>query len=90
MLTVIGITRYDAQQRDLAVIREFAGENGLDYPLAVGRGNLTHISYAVGAIPHLVVIDGAGIVRHVKIGAAEPREAEQVILRLLELLEPQG
>jgi len=89
-LVVIGITRFDAQQRELEVISEFAEENGLDYPLAVGRGNLTHIPYAVGAIPHLVVIDGAGIVRHVKIGSAEPREAEEVILRLLDLLEPQG
>ncbi len=88
-LVVIGITRYDAQQREIAAIRDFAAGNGLDYPLAVGRGNLTHIPYSVGAIPHLVVIDGAGIVRHVKIGSAEPREAEEVILSLLDLLEPQ-
>jgi len=89
-LVVIGITRYDASQRDLSAIRDFAAGNGLDYPLAVGRGNLTHIRYAVGAIPHLVVIDRAGVVRHVTIGAAEPREAEAVILSLLKLLEPQG
>ncbi len=82
-LVVIGITKYDEQQRDLEAVRMFLDSEGLDYPVAVGTGNGTHLRYAVGPIPHTIVIGPDGVVRYSRVGAADPRDAEPVIMELL-------
>ena len=82
-LVVIGVTRYDEQQRDLETVRTFLESEELDYPVAVGTGSRTHLRYAVGPIPHTIVIGPDGVVRYSRVGAADPREAEPVIMELL-------
>ncbi len=82
-LIVIGITRYDERQRDLDTVRSFLDSEGLSYPVAVSRGNQTHLRYAVGSIPHTIVIGPDGVVRYSVVGAAEPHDAESIIMELL-------
>lgn len=80
-LSVIGLT-----DEDPALVAAFAQATHVPYPLATDVESRTARRYAVSAIPTMFILDRAGIVRRVSIGAsaADFREAEALIQRLLD------
>jgi cytochrome c biogenesis protein CcmG/thiol:disulfide interchange protein DsbE len=65
------------------VLRAFAAEQKLTYPIALDDDDAIRRAYLAIGIPTTVIIDRAGIVRYVHIGVARATEVEDVIQRLL-------
>jgi peroxiredoxin len=56
------------------VVKKFLRKSDLDLPLVLdGDGHIASL-YGVGALPHLVVIDAEGVVRHVHLGSGPGSE----------------
>jgi thiol-disulfide isomerase/thioredoxin len=70
-LRVLALTRYfmayggspDAQAQELTLIREFAGKHQIEFPVGVAEDETVQSAYGATALPMLVLIDRAGIVR---------------------------
>ncbi len=93
-LQVVSITSfygyYDATKSlkpdaEFDLMKGFVKNYQMDWPVVFDAKQVTHSRYNVGAIPHLVVIDRKGIVRHIQVGAGEAEEAKtsQVIAGLI-------
>ncbi|MEE8411449.1 MAG: redoxin domain-containing protein [Acidobacteriota bacterium] len=50
------------------VIKEFMREENLEFPVSTDRDSTISKAFKVMVIPHLVVIDREGVVRHVHVG----------------------
>ncbi len=97
-LTVLGISGvygYYRGQRPLTPEQEvklmqtaFAKEYKVTWPMLFGRTKTNQQNYGVAYIPHLVLIDRAGIVRAAYVGKDSDAEIEQQIIKLL--AEPVG
>ncbi len=93
-LTVLGITSvygYYQGQKSLTPEAEvaqmkshFAKEYQVTWPMVFGLTETNDENYGVGYIPHLVLIDRAGIVRFAKVGRSNHQELEAQIVKLLE------
>ncbi len=57
----------DSQEQDV-VVRGFANEFGMTFPVLLDPSGALYLRYRVGAIPTTFFIDSQGIVRHVEIG----------------------
>jgi len=77
-LQILGLTRLDSRQT-LGVIEEFVNNQNFTYPIGISTESLNNLSYGVGAIPHVVLIDKKGIVRWYKVGAGDTTEMEEMI-----------
>lgn len=65
------------------LVREYAAAEKLAYPIALDPDNKIRAAYLVPGMPTTVIIDKAGIVRYVRVGAASPVEIETAITQLL-------
>jgi thiol-disulfide isomerase/thioredoxin len=81
-LTIIGLTRPDGRQSVESII-EFINNEQFNYPAAISEEAFNELSYGVGAIPHMVLIDKQGIVRKAFIGTRSESEVEDEIRKLL-------
>ncbi len=64
-----GVVLYGINQReDEETIRAFMEKRDLDFPVALDRDGAVGAEYGVRGIPHTVIIDRDGIIRHVHVG----------------------
>ena len=77
-LRIVGLTAEDPDD-----VRDFLVGHPLSYTIARDVDDKIGQIYMRSAIPMLVVIDKAGVVRHVQVGAARFDEVEAVIAKLL-------
>jgi cytochrome c biogenesis protein CcmG/thiol:disulfide interchange protein DsbE len=77
-LRIVGLTAEDAVD-----VRDFLVAHPLSYTVARDVDDKIGQLYMRSAIPMLVVIDKAGVVRHVQVGADKFDEVEAVITKLL-------
>ncbi len=81
-LQILGITRLDNRQDKIA-IKEFIDKQNFVYPIGLSTESLNNLSYGVGGIPHVVLIDKKGIVRWHKVGSGDTSEMEKMIKALI-------
>ncbi|MCW5803246.1 MAG: TlpA family protein disulfide reductase [Deltaproteobacteria bacterium] len=77
-LRIVGLTSEDQDD-----VLPFASEHGIAYTLAHDRDGATAKEYTATAIPMLVVVDRAGVVRYTTLGAGNLDAVEAVIESLL-------
>jgi thiol-disulfide isomerase/thioredoxin len=92
-LTVLGLTGvygYYQGQKPLTAAEEvqrmqdhFVKEYQVTWPMIFGVTKVNEKNYGVSYIPHIVLIDRAGVVRFAKVGSGDARELEQEIRKLL-------
>lgn len=70
-------------EESLETVRQFAEEMGLSFTIALDSKGESKKTYNVGGIPHTVIIDEQGIIRHIRIAAFQDKDE---ILSLLESL----
>ena len=70
-------------QESLETVRQFAEERGLSFTIALDSKGESMKTYNIGGIPHTVIIDEQGIIRHIKIAAFQNKDE---IISLLESL----
>ena len=56
-------------RESLGTVRQFAEERGLNFTIALDLEGKSEDLYNIRPIPHTVLIDEMGIIRHIKIGA---------------------
>ncbi|HTR51859.1 MAG TPA: TlpA disulfide reductase family protein [Kofleriaceae bacterium] len=66
-----------------AEVTRFTSDHPIAYALVRDDGDQVAAAYRVGALPMLVVIDRAGIVRHVDVGSGDFTSVEAVVVDLL-------
>lgn len=64
-------------------IRSFANAHHVDYTLASDADGQVSAAYFASAFPTLVVIDKAGVVREVELGAGDSAKLDELIAKLL-------
>lgn len=79
-LVIVGIS---IDQAGAAVVKDFLGKNGMNYPVVMGDEAIMATFGGVEAIPTTFLIDRAGKVRDRKQGAAPSEEYEQKVLSVL-------
>lgn len=70
------------------MVREYAGEMGINYPLLYGQENAVDINYRygnqTGGLPYSVFIDAQGVIRHLHAkGALDEAELETLLAPLI-------
>lgn len=81
-LVIIGITRVDNTQNE-KTIEDFVVKEDFPYPVGISEESFNYLSYGVGGIPHVVMIDKNGIVREYLVGVQEEGTLEKEIIKLL-------
>lgn len=95
-LTILGVTKYYGTaegrevtpQEEVAYLRQFRGRHRLPYGFAIADGNQNSLSYGVGGIPTVVLIDRRGVVRFITVGSGEENEAALAAMIERLLAEP--
>lgn len=68
---------------DMAPVRDFAAEYGIDYPLVVGEAPVMALTQAygnrIGAIPFTAILDREGRIRHLQAGKVTRADLAPVI-----------
>jgi thiol-disulfide isomerase/thioredoxin len=92
-LVVVGLTnaqgRYDgktlgADEEFAKVKDDFIPKHKLTWAIGVEKsGRKTFTDYGVNGIPHVVLIDRKGVLRYLKVGAADYDKTEKMIKKLL-------
>ena len=92
-LTVLGLTGvygYYQGQKGLAAADEvqrmqdhFVKEYQVTWPMIFGLTKANEKNYGVSYIPHIVLIDRAGVIRYAHVGSSDERELEARIKELL-------
>lgn len=77
-LRIVGIS-----SEDEADIKKFVAENKIDYTIAHDAGDTVSGRYFVTGLPTLVIVDKAGIVRYVHVGAGDFGEIEAQVQQYL-------
>jgi thiol-disulfide isomerase/thioredoxin len=77
-LRIVGVSDEDAAQ-----VAQYVADHKLAYPMAVDPGNATAAAYMVQALPTMVLIDKAGIVREVHVGVPDLDALEARIQQLM-------
>jgi thiol-disulfide isomerase/thioredoxin len=80
-LEIVGITQYYGnfndgrrqvpnvpREREFTLLGEFVQAQGILWPVGVAADSATHTAYHVNGLPHIVLIDRQGVVRHVEVG----------------------
>lgn len=91
-LTLIGVAHYEGQVRgrgatpaeELKFINTYKLEQKMTYPVAIGATGVNSANYGVASLPTTVLIDRAGRVRFMKVGAGE--EDAKEFARMIEVL----
>ncbi len=91
-LTLIGIARYEGQVRgrevaradELKFVRDYKAEQKMTYPVGIADSIDNSVNYGVSSLPTTVLIDRAGRVRYMRVGADEADAAE--FARMIEVL----
>jgi Thiol-disulfide isomerase and thioredoxins len=81
-LVILGLTKIDNAQ-DLLAIDNFIGKEKFPYPIGVAEEAFNNLSYGVGGIPHMVLIDKEGMVRRFEVGAGDGKDFENEIKKYL-------
>jgi peroxiredoxin len=79
-LVVVGVS---LDQQGAAVVKPFAENFGINYPLAIGDAAIAEAFGGVEFLPTTFLIDRDGQIRHRKIGAMASAEYEQLVASLL-------
>jgi thiol-disulfide isomerase/thioredoxin len=77
-LRVVGISSEDEKD-----IKDFIAENKIDYTIARDAGDAVAGRYFVTGLPTLVLVDRAGVVRYVHVGAGDFGEIEAQVQQYL-------
>lgn len=91
-LTLIGVAHYEGQVRgrsatpveELKFMSDYKVEQKMTYPVAIAATSVNSINYGVASLPTTVLIDRAGRVRYMKVGAGE--EDAKELGRMIEIL----
>lgn len=82
-LQVVGI----ALDRDVEMVREYAEETGINYPILTGSKEATRVAEQLGndmgLLPYTVITDQAGNVAYIKYGEADRQTLESEIKKQL-------
>lgn len=70
-------------ERDLANVKEYVGEQGITYPVAIDNGFTTWKRFRNWAWPTMYLIDKQGVIRHVQVGEGGYAKTEALIRELL-------
>lgn len=70
------------------LVREYVTSQQLAYPVALDPDDRIRAAYLVPGMPSTVIIDRAGVVRYVTVGAVDPAEIEGAFTRLLASSSP--
>jgi peroxiredoxin len=72
---------------DVAKVKTFAAELGLNYPVLIGGYGAIELSKSlgnqVGALPYTLIIDRAGSIRRAHLGPIKPSELRDIISQLI-------
>ena len=79
-LAIIGVS---VDEGGPAVVRRFAAEEKIDYPVVLADDKIAGAFGGVDAIPTTFIIDRDGVIRFRKVGAMPPAEFEAVLQRYL-------
>jgi len=79
-LVVVGVS---LDQQGEAVVKPFAENFGINYPLAIGDAAIAEAFGGVEYLPTTFLIDREGQIRHRKIGAMASADYERLITSLL-------
>jgi thiol-disulfide isomerase/thioredoxin len=77
-LRIIGISSEDEKD-----IKQFIAENKIDYTIARDAGDTVAGRYFVTGLPTLAIIDKAGVVRYLHVGAGDFKEIEAQVQQYL-------
>ncbi len=77
-LVILGLTKIDNTQ-NLVTVENFIRKEKFPYPIGVAEEAFNNLSYGVGGIPHMVLIDKEGIVRRFEVGAGDGKDFENEI-----------
>lgn len=77
-LRIVGLSGEDED-----VVKSFLSDHQLGYTIALDANSEIAATYLQQGLPTLVVIDKAGVVRHVQVGAGDFDALEAAIVRLL-------
>lgn len=69
-----------------AKVQSFMDKKNWDFPVALDPGGKTATAYGVTGIPHSLVIDKKGVIRHVHIGFGGPEQFEAQLRKELNAL----
>jgi thiol-disulfide isomerase/thioredoxin len=94
-LVIIALTRHylaypgmdEEQRKELQLIRNFAEQHGIAFPVGIADNEQTQENYGAGGLPALVLIDRQGIVRY-SFGSGEEEYFKQLLQQCL--AEKQG
>lgn len=79
-LVIVGVS---LDQKGPPVVREFAEDYGINYPLVMGDQEVVAAFGGVQAIPTTFLIDREGQVRHRKVGMMDAADYEALVASLL-------
>lgn len=81
-LVIIGVS---LDEQGPSVVKTFAREQKVAYPLVMGNAEVTEAFGGVEGIPTTFLIDREGQIRHRKVGAMDTAEYERLIVSVLGL-----
>ena len=81
-LVVLGVSD-KLDQEGINVLRKFASDYSVSYPLLIDDKGLVAAKYAITGYPHLFIIDGAGRIALERQGVIDDKDLEQEILETL-------
>ena len=73
-----------SKKKEITLIREFLKRHKITYPTAVSYEGIEFENYKIAAVPTMIFINKAGIIRHMEIGAGAPQAIKDRIKKLLE------
>ncbi len=80
-LEIIGVS---VDQGGPEVVRQFAAEQKMNYPIVLADDAIAGAFGGVDAIPTTFIIDRDGVIRFRKVGAMAPAEFEAIVRRYLQ------
>lgn len=83
-----GSRRGVSQNEEFELMKDFIKEYKITWPVLFDIASKNNFSYGVSGIPHLVVIDRKGVVRHIEVGFTP--ESFAVTRKLIERLASEG
>ncbi len=76
-----GVQLVGISSEDAAIVKRFAAELGITYPLWVGGGEVDALSRRLGnrlgVLPHTAILDGTGMLLETKVGPYTEADLEQ-------------
>src|ERR1019366_6177073 len=82
-LVIVGVSKDDEGPGRQALVKEFMGRLGINYPIVYSSDEVDAAFGGIDAIPTTFIIDRNGFNRSKKVGAERPEDYEKKILAVL-------